>query len=86
MLFRSKPEEAVDLPEAMVSAIRQHHRPERADSPLAHLLYVAEYLSGAEEDLPSGIRLESSLRGIGLTWEEIRDCTVSALGSWLAAA
>ena len=74
------------LPEAMVSAIRQHHRPERADSPLAHLLYVAEYLSGAEEDLPSSIRLESSLRGIGLTWEEIRDCTVSALGSWLAAA
>lgn len=74
------------LPQAMVSAIRQHHRPERAESALAYLLYVAEYLSGAEEDLPSSIRLESSLTGIKLTWEDIRDCTVSPLGSWLAAA
>ena len=74
------------LPEAMVAAIRQHHRPEKARNPLAHLLYVAEYLSGSEEDLPSTIRLESSLKGIGLTWDDVCDCTVSALGGWLAAA
>ena len=49
-----------------VSAIRHHHRPERAENSLAHLLYVAEYLTGAEEDLPSALRLESSLSGIGL--------------------
>ena len=74
------------LPETMVSAIRQHHRPEKAESPLAHLLYVAEYLSGSEEDLPSIIRLEAALKGIGLDWDEVGGCTVSALGSWLAAA
>jgi len=74
------------LPDSMVSAIRQHHRSERAEGPLAHLLYVAEYLSGSEEDLPSIIRLEASLKGIGLAWEEVGDCTVSAVGSWLAAA
>jgi hypothetical protein len=74
------------LPEGMVSAIRQHHRPEKAEGPLAYLLHVGEYLSGSEEDLPSMIRLESSLKGIGLTWDDVRDCRVSALGSWLAAA
>lgn len=74
------------LPETMVSAIRQHHRSEKAESPLAHLLYVAEYLSASEEDLPSITRLEASLKGIGLALDDIGDCTVSALGSWLAAA
>jgi putative nucleotidyltransferase with HDIG domain len=74
------------LPEAMSAAIRQHHRPEQAQSPLAHLLYLAEYLSGAEEDLPSIIRLEIALRGTRLQWEDILDCKVSALGNWLAAA
>jgi HD-like signal output (HDOD) protein len=74
------------LPETMVLGIRQHHRPERAESPLANLLYVAEYLSGSEEDLPSVIRLEASLKGIGLVWDNIADCTVSAVGNWLGAA
>ena len=74
------------LPETMVSAIRQHHRPEKAESSLAHLLYIAEDLSGSEEDLPSLIRLEASLKGIGLALDDASDCTVSALGEWLAAA
>jgi len=74
------------LPETMVSAIRHHHRPERAENPLAHLLYVAEYLTGAEEDLPSALRLESSLSGIGLEWDDVQNRAVSNLGSWLAAA
>jgi putative nucleotidyltransferase with HDIG domain len=74
------------LPEMMVSAIRQHHRPEKADNPLGHMLYLAEYLSGSEEDLPSVIRLEASLKGSGLTFAAASSCTVSALGSWLAAA
>jgi putative nucleotidyltransferase with HDIG domain len=74
------------LPETMVSAIRQHHRPEKAESSLAHLLYIAEDLSGSEEDLPSLIRLEASLKGIGLALDDASDYTVSALGEWLAAA
>jgi len=74
------------LPDTMVSGIRLHHRPEKAESPLAYLLYVAEYLSGSDEDLPSVIRLEASLKAIGLAWDDIADCTVSALGRWLVAA
>jgi putative nucleotidyltransferase with HDIG domain len=74
------------LPDAMVSAIRQHHRPEKAESPLAHLLYLAEYLSGAEEDLPSIVRLETALSGARLQWGDIQDRKVSDLGNWLAAA
>ena len=74
------------LPETMVTAIRHHHRPERAENPLAHLLYVAEYLTGAEEDLPSASRLETSLNGIGLEWDDVQNRAVSSLGNWLAAA
>jgi putative nucleotidyltransferase with HDIG domain len=74
------------LPEPMVSAIRQHHRPEAAEGPLTYLLYVAEFLSESEEDMPSVIRLETCLKGIGLTADEAGDCRVSALGNWLAAA
>ncbi|HLK66931.1 MAG TPA: HDOD domain-containing protein [Bryobacteraceae bacterium] len=74
------------LPEEIVSAIGQHHWPETAGSPLAHLLYLAEYLSGAEEDLPSFLRLEMALRGTGLRWEDVRECKVSELGNWLVAA
>jgi putative nucleotidyltransferase with HDIG domain len=78
------------LPEHMISAIRQHHHSAAPESSLGHLLYVAEFLSGSEEDLPSDlpslIRLEASRKGIGLSWDAIGDCTVSALGCWLAAA
>ena len=74
------------LPDAMVSAIRQHHRPEAAESPLAYLLYLTESLSEPEDDLPSIIRVEASLKGIGLAWDQVGSCRVSALGRWLAAA
>lgn len=74
------------LPEPIVSAIRQHHRPESAESPLAHLLYLGEFLSGSEEDLPSIVRLEISLKGARLTWDDVGRCSVSPLGRWLAAA
>jgi putative nucleotidyltransferase with HDIG domain len=74
------------LPEPMVLAIRQHHRPESAEGPLTHLLYLAELLSESEEDLPSIVRLEASLKGLGLTWDEVAQCSVSELGMWLAAA
>jgi len=74
------------LPEEMTEAIMQHHRPERTDAPLGFLLYLAECLSGSEEDLPSLVRLERSLQGIGLVWSQVEDCCVSDLGCWIAAA
>ena len=74
------------LPDRMIVAIRRHHRPEETETPLASLLYIAEYLSGAEEDLYSEVRLQSSLRVAKLKWGDIADYTTSPLGQWLAAA
>jgi putative nucleotidyltransferase with HDIG domain len=74
------------LPGHLVRAIRQHHRPETATSPLAYLLYLAEHLAGAQEDLPSSLRLEMALDGLGLTAADLDRCAPSQLGSWLAAA
>ena len=74
------------LPGHLVRAIRQHHRPETATSPLAYLLYLAEHLAGAQEDLPSSLRLELALDGLGLAAADLDRCAPSQLGTWLAAA
>jgi putative nucleotidyltransferase with HDIG domain len=74
------------LPGHLVRAIRQHHRPETATSPLAYLLYLAEHLAGAQEDLPSSLRLEMALDGLGLAAADLDHRAPSQLGSWLAAA
>ncbi|HTX33926.1 MAG TPA: HDOD domain-containing protein [Bryobacteraceae bacterium] len=74
------------LPDHLVAAVRRHHQPEKADHRLASLLYLAEFLSGSEEDLPSIVRLQGSLHGLGLAWDQVAEFTVSALGCWLAAA
>ncbi len=74
------------LPGHLVRAIRQHHRPESATTPLAHLLYLAEHLAGAQEDLPSPLRLEQALEGLGMAAADLERCTRSQLGCWLAAA
>lgn len=74
------------LPEAMVEAIRWHHQPEKSQQRLAALLYLAEFLSGSEEDLPSVVRLTGALKSMGLAWEDVGGFTVSHVGQWLAAA
>jgi HD-like signal output (HDOD) protein len=74
------------LPGHLARAIRQHHRPETATSPFAHVLYLAEYLTDSQEDLPSPDRLEVALNGLGLTARDLASCARSELGSWLAAA
>jgi putative nucleotidyltransferase with HDIG domain len=74
------------LPGHLVCAIRQHHRPETATNRLAHLLYLAEYLSGSQEDLPSVPRLAAALDGLGLSLADLQSCGRSEVGNWLAAA
>jgi len=74
------------LPEFLVAAIGQHHRPEHTDSQLARLLYVTECLTDSDEDLPSAIRLESCLDAIALSWDDLATCSLSDLGAWLTAA
>lgn len=54
------------FPEAIVQAVRWHHRPERSSVPLASLLYLAEFLCDADEDLPSYVRLEMASKQAGV--------------------
>lgn len=75
-----------DLPEVFGAAIRLHHRPEETGDRFAHLLYLAEYLAGSEEDLPSQVRLQAALDGLGMTVEAAGDCLVSGPLSRLAAS
>lgn len=74
------------LPESTVAAVRDHHRPEKVENTLGRLLYLAEFASESDEDLPSLTRLGISMKDTKLTWDDIRDCTVSGVGQWLAAA
>jgi hypothetical protein len=55
------------LPARYVEAIRCHHRPERIDSPLAHLLCLVEWRLGHLEDTPSAHRVGLRLRSTGVT-------------------
>ena len=55
------------FPREFVEAVRHHHRPERANSPLAAILYVAEHHTGSEEDVPSLSRLAAALASAGLS-------------------
>jgi putative nucleotidyltransferase with HDIG domain len=50
------------FPDAFTEAVRWHHRPERSTSALASLLYLAEFISESEEDLPSAIRMRKACR------------------------
>jgi HD-like signal output (HDOD) protein len=74
------------LPADMVEAIALHHRPERTRNRLAHLLYIVEYLCDAGEDIPSLVRLQAALTGLGLTLDDVVSCSFSDVGAWLAAA
>jgi putative nucleotidyltransferase with HDIG domain len=55
------------LPARQVEAIRQHHRPEGVDSPLAHLLYLVEWRLGHLEDTPSADRVDFCMNSTGVT-------------------
>ncbi|HYO83070.1 MAG TPA: HDOD domain-containing protein [Bryobacteraceae bacterium] len=55
----------------IVQAIRHHHQPERTTSRLASVLYLTEFWTDSEEDLPSQARLTVALEQLGLTAEEL---------------
>jgi len=55
------------FPPDIVEAVLWHHRPERSPSPLGSLLYLAEFLTDSQEDLPSYIRLNAACRQTGIT-------------------
>jgi putative nucleotidyltransferase with HDIG domain len=53
--------------EELTSAIRNHHVPERSASPMAAILYLTEYWTDSEEDIPSNARLEAAFKLAGIS-------------------
>ena len=49
------------VPEQINEAVRSHHEPEMASSSLASMLYIAEFISESDEDIPSAVRLHNAL-------------------------
>ncbi len=54
------------FPEHLIAAVQNHHQPEHTDSELAAILYLAEFWSGSDEDLPSWARLRAALERSGI--------------------
>jgi putative nucleotidyltransferase with HDIG domain len=69
------------FPPDMIAAVRHHHSPGLVDSNLAALLYVAEFWSAADEDLPSNAALQSAVKRLGLSPEKIGDAGLSHPGA-----
>ncbi len=59
------------FPEHLVEAVRLHHQPERSPSVLTSLVYLAEFWSGLDEDLPSLMRVQQCSRRTGLSLDSL---------------
>jgi HD-like signal output (HDOD) protein len=56
-----------NFPDHLIEAVRFHHQPERSDGALAAFLFLVEFWSGQDEDLPSYNRVEECLSRTGLS-------------------
>jgi putative nucleotidyltransferase with HDIG domain len=65
----------------MVDAVRHHHTPDRSKSDLAAVLYLSEFWSAADEDLPSNSVLQSALKQVGLSPEKLGTADLSRVGA-----
>lgn len=68
------------FPPEIVTAVRNHHNPDRVTSDLAALLYVAEFWSAADEDLPSNAILKQAVKQLGLSLETVGAADLSRAG------
>ncbi len=57
------------FPAEIIEAVRWHHRPERSELPLSSLLYLAEFVTESQEDLPSYVRMNTATRVAGISME-----------------
>jgi putative nucleotidyltransferase with HDIG domain len=77
------------FPPEIVEALRWHHRPERSSLPLTSLLYLAEFVTESQEDLPSYVRMNTATRLAGISMSslaEIRQRNAGSLESLRFAA
>ncbi|MGA2879592.1 MAG: HDOD domain-containing protein [Bryobacteraceae bacterium] len=77
------------FPPEIIKAVRWHHRPERSELPLSSLLYLAEFITDSQEDLPSYVRMNTATRLAGISMgllAEIRQKSAGSLESLRFAA
>jgi HD-like signal output (HDOD) protein len=75
-----------NFPPSLLEGVKYHHEPERSESPHAALLYLGEYWTDSQEDLPSARRLEIASERTGIDLESLpvgqaHDGLLDALGS-----
>jgi putative nucleotidyltransferase with HDIG domain len=70
--------------EELVTAIRDHHAPNRSGSVIAAILYLTEYWTDSEEDIPSNARLDSAFELAGLKPRDLYEMQFS-YDEWLTA-
>lgn len=69
------------FPEEIIEAVRWHHRPERSELPMASLLYLAEFMTESQEDLPSYVRMQTATRSAGISIELLAELRRKMSGS-----
>jgi len=60
-----------NFPATTIEAVRYHHQAERSEGPLASMVYLAEFWSGLDEDLPSLVRIRDSAARTGISVESL---------------
>jgi putative nucleotidyltransferase with HDIG domain len=61
------------FPPDIIEAVRWHHQPERSPLALTALLYLAEFMTDSQEDLPSHIRLNTACRQAGISMAALNE-------------
>ena len=59
------------FPAHVIEAVRFHHQPERSRGASAAFVYLLEFWSGVDEDLPSFHRVEECLARTGLSLDAL---------------
>jgi putative nucleotidyltransferase with HDIG domain len=72
------------VPEHIVEAVRFHHRPAASDSLLASALYLGEFASDCEEDLPSTPHLRAALANTQCSFESLTELARKRASSFAA--
>jgi HD-like signal output (HDOD) protein len=70
-----------NFPDRIVEAVRFHHQPERSESPIASLLFLAEVWCGLGEDTASILRTQLSSKQTGITMESLATSLVGKGGA-----
>jgi len=61
------------FPADIIEAVHWHHRPERSPLALTSLLYLAEFVTDSQEDLPSYVRLNAACRKAGISMTDLTE-------------